>query len=361
MSRKYNFYAGPATLPYAVLEELKEEFLDYHGMGLSLVETSHRSKEYDQVHNDAISLVKELLGIGDDYTVMLLQGGATMQFTMLPMNLLHGGKSCDFTLTGVWAKKAYNDAVKLGKVNVVYDGEADSFTRLPGKNDLTVNQGSAYLHVTSNETIGGVQWHEWPEVGDMPMVADMSSDALSRPLPVEKFGVIYAGAQKNLGPAGMALVIMRNDLLESCSDDLTAYMSYKIHGPKNSLYNTPPVFAVWAFGKVMKWLKANGGLAGMAAINERKAQHIYGAMDTSNGFYRCPVPEEFRSLMNIVWRLPTEELEKMFIAQALEEGMIGLKGHRSVGGVRASTYNAMPEEGCKALAEFMGRFMAKHG
>ena len=361
MSRKYNFYAGPATLPLPVLEQIQSEFLDYKGMGMSLVETSHRSPEYDEVHNKAVSLVKELLGIGDEFSVMMLQGGATMQFSMVPMNLLNAGNSCDFTMTGAWAKKACADAKKIGNVNVVFDGSDANYMTLPEPDALQVDPNAVYLHVTSNETIGGIQWHKWPESGNVPLVADMSSDMMSRPLPMDRFGVIYAGAQKNLGPSGMALVVMRNDLLEKCNDNLTAYMSYKTHAPKNSLYNTPPVFSIWAFGLVMEWVKNNGGLTGMAALNEKKAAYLYDAMETSGGFYNCPVPGPHRSLMNVVWRLPTEELEKMFIAEAKAAGMVGLKGHRSVGGCRASIYNAMPEHGCQALADLMNTFAAKHG
>jgi len=361
MSRKYNFYAGPATLPLEVLEKLQAEFVDYQSMGLSLVETSHRSKEYDAVHGEALELTRELLGIGDTHTVMFLQGGATLQFSMVPMNLLGEGRSCALTMTGAWAKKALVDARKLGEVEVVFDDSENKFTKLPGPNDLTVSPEHVYLHVTSNETIGGVQWREWPEVGDVPLVADMSSDMMSRPLPMEKFGLIYAGAQKNLGPAGMALVIIRNDLLEQCRDDLTAYLSYKIHAAKDSLYNTPPVFAIWAYRHVMGWVAKQGGLEAMADRARKKAALLYGAMDESGGFYRCPVDPGCRSEMNVVWRLPTEELESKFVAEALIQGMIGLKGHRSVGGCRASIYNAMPPEGVQALADFMGEFVRRNG
>jgi len=361
MSRKFNFYAGPATMPLPVLERLEAEFLEYKGMGMSLVETSHRSKEYDKVHNDAIELVKELLGIGDSHTVMLLQGGATLQFSMIPLNLLHGGRTCSFAITGAWAKKAYFDATKVGNVEVVFDGAETNYMTLPGPADMAVDPDSVYLHLTSNETIGGVQWHQWPEAGNVPLVADMSSDMMSRALPMERFGIVYAGAQKNLGPAGVALVIMRNDILELCSDNLTAYLSYRTHAPKNSLYNTPPVFSIWAFGAVMQWLKETGGLAAAALRANEKAGLLYSAIDGSNGFYRCPVSPACRSKMNVVWRLPTEELEKRFLAETAVEGMVGLKGHRSVGGIRASIYNAMPAEGVEALAEFMREFLRTNG
>ena len=361
MSRKFNFYAGPATLPLPVLEKMSEQFVDYNGMGMSLIETSHRSKEYDEVHNQAIALVKELLGIGDEYSVMLLQGGATMQFSMIPLNLLHSGRGCSFTLTGAWAKKALADARKVGNVEVVFDGSGDNFMSLPKAGDLAVNPESVYLHVTSNETIGGLQWQDWPDAGNVPLVADMSSDMMSRPLPMDKFGLVYAGAQKNLGPAGMALVVMRNDLLDKCGDNLTAYLSYKTHAPKNSLYNTPPVFSIWAFKCVMEWLKESGGLTAAAQRADTKAGLLYDAMDSSGGFYRCPVDPVSRSKMNVVWRLPTEELEKKFLGEATAVGMVGLKGHRSVGGLRASIYNAMPTEGVEVLASFMKEFQRTNG
>ena len=355
--RKYNFFAGPSTLPVEVLEELKENMVDYKGMGMSLVETSHRSKEYDEVHNDAVSLVKELLGLPENYKVMFLGGGATLQFTMVPSNLLIGTKKADYTLTGSWAKKAYADAARLGNPVAVYDGKDNNYTELPAKVDIS--EGSSYLHITSNETIGGLQWKNWPETGDVPLVADMSSDIMSRPLPVEKFGLIYAGAQKNLGPAGTTLVIARDDLLErSAENSPTAYLDYSIHADKNSLYNTPPVFSIWAVMLVLKRLKALGGLEAVEKYNQEKAGLIYDAIDSSGGFYNCPVQKENRSLMNIVFTMENEDLEKDFVAKASEKGMVGLKGHRSVGGCRASVYNSMPMEGAKALADFMKDFAA---
>jgi phosphoserine aminotransferase len=356
MDRKLNFFAGPSTLPVEVLEELKENMVEYKGMGMSLVETSHRSKEYDEVHNEAVSLVKELLGLPDNYKVVFMGGGATLQFSMVPMNLLTGDRVCDYTLTGAWAKKAYDDAAKVGKANVVFDGKDSKYTKLPSS--VTPSAGSSYLHVTSNETIGGLQWKTWPETGNVPLVADMSSDIMSRPLPVEKFGLIYAGAQKNLGPAGTTLAIIRDDLLERSSDDLTAYLNYSIHADKNSLYNTPPVFSIWAVMLVLRRLKALGGLTAVEKANEEKAAFIYNAIDSSDGFFNCPVAKENRSMMNIVFTMANEELEKEFVAKAAAEGMVGLKGHRSVGGCRASVYNSMPKEGAKALADLMKDFAA---
>ena len=354
--RKYNFAAGPSTLPVSVLETLRDQMVDYQGEGLSLIEASHRSAAYDAVHTETLSLVRELLQVPDSHEVLLLQGGATLQFGMIAMNFMPAGGSCDAVMSGSWAKKAIADFEKLGKVNKVFDGKADNFTTLPG--DIKVSGDAAFVHITSNETIGGVQWKSFPKTGDVPLIADMSSDIMSRPLPIADFGMIYAGAQKNLGPAGAALVIIRKDLLERCPDTLPAYLSYKSHVDGNSLYNTPPVFAIWAMGEVLKWVKAQGGLKAMQELNEKKAGLVYGAMDASNGFYRCPVDPAVRSVMNVVFRLPSEELEAKFIAEAKAKGLIQLKGHRSVGGCRASLYNSMPLEGAEALAAFMKEFAA---
>lgn len=360
MNRVFNYFAGPATLPLEVLQKMEKDFVNYQGKGLSLIETSHRSAEYDAVHNRAVDLTKELLGITDSHTVMMIQGGATMQFGMIPMNLLGEGKKAAYVNTGAWAKKAIADAKKIGNVDVIWDGADNNYMSLPNVADLAIPEDAAYLHMTSNETIGGIQFQDWPDT-DVPIVADMSSDMMSRPLPIEKFGIIYAGAQKNLAPSGMTMVIMRNDLFDQCADGLPAYLSYKTHGPKNSLYNTPPVFTIWAFSNVMQWVMDNGGLEGMAARAEKKAGILYGAMDDSNNFYRCPVDPAVRSKMNVVWRLPTEELEAKFIGEAKEKGMLGLKGHRSVGGCRASIYNAHPVEGVETLAQFMRDFHKNNG
>ncbi|MFW6364353.1 MAG: 3-phosphoserine/phosphohydroxythreonine transaminase [Spirochaeta sp.] len=352
--RKYNFSAGPSTLPVSVLETLRDDLVDYQGMGLSLIEASHRSPEYDSVHTTTLSLVKELLKVPDTHEVLLLQGGATLQFGMIPLNFMKQGGTCDAVMSGSWAKKAIADAAKIGSVNKVFDGKDSSYTTLPEK--VSTTPGAAYLHITSNETIEGVQWKTFPDTGDVPLIADASSDIMSRPLPVEKFGMIYAGAQKNLGPAGVTLVIIRKDLLEQCPDTLPAYLNYKTHADKDSLYNTPPVFAIWAMGEVLKWIKSNGGLDGVQKLNDQKAKIVYDAIAGHGDFYRCPVDPKVRSNMNVVFRLPSEELEKQFISEAKEKGMIGLKGHRSVGGCRASLYNAMPVEGAQALAEFMDAF-----
>lgn len=360
MNRKYNFYAGPAALPVEVLKQIQEEMVDYKGMGLSLIETSHRSKEYDLVHNEAVSTIQELLGLPQNYKVVFLGGGATLQFSMVPLNFLTDGKTCDFTLTGSWAKKAYADAKKVGNVNVVFDGAEYKYMKLPDASSLKTNSDAAYLHITSNETIQGIQWQQFPDTGSVPLIVDMSSDMMSRPLPVEKFSMIYAGAQKNLGPAGVTLAIIRDDLLQRCPSTLTAYLNYKTHADSNSLYNTPPVFAIYALKLVMEWVKKQGGLTAMATLAEEKSSLLYNTIDQSNGYYSCPVEKANRSKMNVVFRLQNETLEKKFIEEATKEGMLGLKGHRSVGGCRASIYNAMPVEGVKALTDFMKNFAEKN-
>jgi phosphoserine aminotransferase len=360
MTRKFNFYAGPAIIPFPVLEQIEKEMKDYKGIGLSLIETSHRSKEYEEVHNSAMALLKELLKIPNNYQILFLGGGATMQFGMIPLNFLTKEKSCDFTLTGSWAEKAYKDAKKIGKVNVVFDGKSDKYMKLPAAATLKANPDSVYLHMTSNETIGGIEWPDWPDTGKVPIFADMSSDIMSRPLPIEKFGLIYAGAQKNLGPAGVTVVIIRQDLLALCPDTLPAYLNYNTHAKDNSLYNTPPVFSIYALKLVLEWVKNQGGVNAMKALADKRASMLYQVIDESNGYYSCPVDKASRSKMNIVWRLPSEEKETKFVDEAKKLGMLGLKGHKSVGGCRASIYNAMPVEGVMALADFMKDFQKKN-
>ncbi len=360
MARIFNFSAGPATLPVEVLQQAQQEFLDYQGKGFSLIEASHRGKEYEAVHTEAGRLIRELLGVPETYRILFLGGGATMQFGMIPMNILPSGGSCDMTVSGSWAKKALVDARRVGTVNVVYDGGDSGFTTLPAVSSVQSSPGSSYLHITSNETIEGLQWTDFPRT-EAPLVADMSSDIFSRPVPVDRFGLIYAGAQKNLGPAGVTIVIIREDLLERSPDSLPAYLDYRNHAKNDSLYNTPPVFSIYMVGLVLKWIAGTGGLAAMAERNHRKAQALYDAIQNSGDFYRCPVDPRYRSQMNVVFRLPSEDLEGRFIKEAAEKGMSGLKGHRSVGGIRASIYNAMPEEGVQALIQFMKEFSTKHG
>jgi len=378
MSRKHNFYAGPATMPLEVLEQLRDELVEYQGMGLSIIETSHRSKEYDALHNETIGLVKKLLKVPDNYKILFMQGGATLQFSMIPMNLLAGGKTADIAVTGAWAKKAQEDIKKYGTANVVFDGKANNYMALPKLKDLKLSANAEYLHICSNETIGGIQFKDFPKLA-VPYVADMSSDILSRPLPVENFGIIFAGAQKNLGPAGLTLVIIRDDILEKSPDSLGAYLSFKTHVTKVkgkdgaekteiSLYNTPPVFSVWALNKCLKWIEKMGGAEGMQKHNEAKAKLIYDAINASKGFFNCPVEEANRSTMNIVWTIKkpgldeaaTEALDKAFLKGAEALGMLGLAGHRSVGGFRASIYNACTKESCQALADYMADFAKKN-
>ncbi len=355
MARVYNFNAGPATLPLEALQEAQKNLVDYENTGLSLIETSHRSKDYDAVHSRATELIRETLGIPSGYAVLFLGGGATLQFGMVPMNLMASGGSADYTNSGSWAKKAIADARKIGTVHTVFDGSESAFTTLPASATVKSSPDSGYLHITTNETIEGVQWKKFPET-DAPLVADMSSDIMSRPVPVDRFGLIYAGAQKNLGPAGVTIVIIREDLLERAPDSLPAYLTYRTHARSDSLYNTPPVFPIYVVKLVLEWIQREGGLTAIAERNTRKAALLYDAIEGSQGFYRCPVDPRYRSEMNVVFRLPSEDLEKAFITEATAAGMIGLKGHRSVGGIRASIYNAMPEEGVAALVSFMSRF-----
>jgi phosphoserine aminotransferase len=361
MSRPVNFSAGPSMIPVEALESLAEDMVDYKGTGLSLVEVSHRGPVYDEVHQETISLIKELMGVPEGYSVLFVGGGATLQFSMLPMNLLLPGGGADYINSGAWAKKAIDEVKKVGKVNVIYDGSADKYMSLPDPSSVKATPGASYLHLTSNETIGGIQWKAFPDTGNVPLVADMSSDILSRPVDVSKFGVIYAGAQKNMGPSGVTVIIIRDDLLERSSDTLGSYLSYKVHAKANSLYNTPPVFPIWGIRLVLEGVKARGGAAAVAKDNETQAAELYRAIDESGGYYTCPVATGVRSSMNVVWRLADEDKEAVFIKEASAAGLIGLKGHRSVGGCRASIYNAMTMDGVERLTSFMADFAERHG
>ncbi len=356
MSHAKNFYAGPSVIPVSILEQIQKDMVDYKGSGLSLIETSHRSPEYNDVHYNALNLFREIFSIPENYKILFIGGGATLQFSMIPLNFLSGGRSCDFTLTGSWSMKAYEDAVKVGKVNIAYDGKENSYTTLPDPSSLKVTPGSSYLHLTSNETIGGIQWKDWPDTGDVPVICDMSSDIMSRAVPFEKFGMIYAGAQKNLGPSGLAVVIIREDMLNRCNPDITAYLDYRIHAKKDSLYNTPPVFPIYAMSLILEKVKAEGGLAQVEKRNREKSGMIYDVIDNSGSFYKSPVNPDVRSDMNVVFTMETEELEKEFIAEAKKRKMYGLKGHVSVGGCRASIYNSLPMEDVKALVDYMKEF-----
>jgi phosphoserine aminotransferase len=355
-NRIFNFSAGPCTLPLSALEKAQADFVDYRGAGMSLIEMSHRGKYYDEVHYEAIANIREVLNVPESHDVLFIQGGATLQFAMVPMNLMADGKSAEFINTGVWVKKAIADAEKMGSTRIIWAGEKENFTRIPARDEYKVGHDAAYVHICGNETIGGIEYHEYPNTGAVPLVADMSSHIMSRPIEWSKLELGFAGAQKNLGPAGLALVIMHRDLLDICKNGLPAYLSYKTHAGKDSLYNTPPVFSIYMMKLTLDWVKSAGGLAEMEKRAIARSGALYDTIDGADGWYRCPVDKESRSRMNVCFRLPTEELEAKFIAEALEENFSGLKGHRSVGGCRASMYNAMPVEGAERLAEFMQKF-----
>ncbi|MFC0213031.1 3-phosphoserine/phosphohydroxythreonine transaminase [Paenibacillus chartarius] len=360
-NRAYNFNAGPAALPLEVLERAARELVEYQGIGMSVMEISHRSKEYEALNDETQALIRELFGVPSGYKVLFLQGGASTQFAMIPMNLLTPGKSGSYVLTGAWAEKAYKEAKLFGDVSVAASTEADKFMRMPAVSEIVVDPNTAYLHLTSNETIEGTQFAEFPDTGSVPLIADMSSDILSRPVDVSKFSLIYAGAQKNLGPSGVTVVIVRDELVEASPKGLATMLRYDIHAKNNSLYNTPPAYSVYMMNRVLQWLRDNGGVAAMEKRNIEKTDLIYNAIDNSGGFYRGAAQPGSRSRMNITFRLASEELEKQFIKESEQQGFVGLKGHRSVGGLRASTYNAVPLESCKALAEFMSDFQRRNG
>ncbi len=357
-TRPYNLYAGPAILPLEVMERAREELLDYGQTGLSILESSHRGKTYDQIHKDAIADLRELLAVPDTYSVLFLQGGASLQFGMIPMNFLRGGKA-DYVDTGEWAQKAIKEARLFGEVHIAASSEDKNFSSVPALNELEISPDARYLHLCSNETIGGIRWPAFPDTGDVPLIADMSSEICSRVIDVGRFSIIYAGAQKNLGPAGVTVVIISREMLEKCPDDLPTMLNYRTHADKESLYNTPPAFSIYLVGLVLKWLKKRGGIEAMEALNNRKAALLYGKIDDGN-FYRGTAAVEDRSIMNVTFRLPTEELEAAFVEEGKKAGFVGLKGHRSVGGIRASIYNAFPLEGVEALVRFMGEFEERH-
>ncbi|KGR90806.1 MFS transporter [Ureibacillus massiliensis 4400831 = CIP 108448 = CCUG 49529] len=358
--RAYNFNAGPSALPLEVLEKAQQELVNYNGSGMSIMEMSHRSKDYDAVHNEAIARLKKLFSIPENYEVLFLQGGASLQFTMVPMNFLTEGKTASYVLTGSWSEKALKEAKLFGQPVEAASSKENKYRNIPALNDIKFNADDAYVHLTSNNTIYGTEWVEFPDTGDVPLVADMSSDILSRPVDVSKFGIIYAGAQKNLGPSGVTVVIIRKDLLEKANTNIPTMLKYTTHADSNSLYNTPPAFGIYMLGEVLKWVENQGGLEAVQKRNEEKAKLIYDVIDSSNGFYKGHATPESRSLMNITFRVADEELEKKFLAEAKEAGFVGLNGHRSVGGCRASAYNAVPVETCKALADFMVEFQNKN-
>jgi phosphoserine aminotransferase len=358
--RIFNFSAGPAVMPLPVLEEAQRDLVSLPGVGMSVMEISHRSKAFEDLLSRAISDVRELAGLDESFKVLMLQGGASLQFSMVPMNLLGAGQTADYIDTGTWADKAIKEAKKVGKVNVTGSTKTDNYNRIPAPHEIALTDGAAYVHLTSNNTIEGTEWRELPQVGDAPLVADASSNIFSRPMDFRRLGLLYAGAQKNLGPSGVTLVIVRDDLLGRSADSLATMLNYKVQAENNSLYNTPPTFGIYLLGLTMTWIKSLGGLAGIAAINERKAGKLYAEIDRT-GFYRGTAQKDSRSLMNVTFRLPSEELEKRFDKEATAAGLDGLKGHRSVGGMRASLYNAFPEAGVDALVDFMREFERTRG
>ncbi|CAK8716220.1 Phosphoserine aminotransferase [Candidatus Electrothrix gigas] len=360
--RIYNFSPGPATLPYSVLEEAAQDIVNFKDKGIGLIEMSHRSKEFMAVADEAEALVRELLAVPENYKVLFLQGGASSQFFMVPMNLLGSGKKATYLNTGTWAKKAIKEAKFFGDIDVAYSSEESSFNRVPEEGEYSVDAASEYLYLCSNNTIYGTQFASFPEKvsekGKM-LVCDMSSDIFSRPLDISRFGIIFAGAQKNMGPAGVTLVIIREDLLDCTPENVPTMLRYKTHADKGSMFNTPPTFAIYCVGRVLTWLKEQGGVAALQKRNEHKAALLYDAIDGSD-FYRGHAEKASRSLMNVTFNLPTPELEAQFIAEAAAIGLDGLKGHRSIGGCRASIYNAFPEEGVKKLVDFMAEFAPKN-
>ncbi len=365
MAQKYdriwNFNAGPAAVPLEALEAIHEKWFNYEGAGMAVLEMSHRGKEYDAIHANTKALIKKLLGLDDSWHVLFLQGGASTQFGMIPMNFLQGG-TADYINTGTWSTKAIKEAKLFGNVNVAFDGNTVEFKRLPKQDELNLTADAKYVHITSNNTIKGTQFFDFPETNGVPMLCDASSDIMSHPLDMDKFTMIYAGAQKNLGPSGVTLVLLRDEFLQTAkTDGLITMLKYSTHTEKDSLYNTPNTFGIYFMGEVLKWVEANGGLVGMEKMNREKADTLYGFMNESDGYYNCPIAEDSRSFMNVCFRLPNEELEAKFIKDGRAAGFNGLKGHRSVGGCRVSMYNATSPEAIKALVEFMKDFMANNG
>jgi phosphoserine aminotransferase len=358
--RVFNFAAGPAVLPVPVLEEIQRDLLALPGVGMSILEISHRSKTFESILEQAEADIRALGSVPPNYRVLFLQGGASMQFSMVPMNLLPQGATADYIDTGSWAEKAIKEAKKVGSVNIAGTTAADKYSRVPAQSELKLTPGAAYVHMTSNNTIEGTEWKTLPEVGGAPLVSDTSSDMFSRPIDISRHALIYAGAQKNMGPAGVTVVIIRDDLLARSQKSLPTMLNYAVHAENKSLYNTPPAFAVYALGLVMKWLVRQGGLEAVAAANARKAARLYAEIDRT-GFYRGTARADSRSLMNVTFRLTSEALENAFVKESAAAGLDGLKGHRAVGGMRASIYNAFPEEGVDALVAFMREFERKNG
>jgi phosphoserine aminotransferase len=360
MNRIFNFSAGPAVLPLPVLEEAQRNLVELPGVGMSVLEISHRSKAFEDILAKTEADVRALGKVPANYKVLFLQGGASLQFSMVPLNLLTPGATADYIVTGGWSQKAVKEAQRVGTVNIAATTESENFSRIPRQDEIKLTPGAAYVHMTTNNTLFGTEWPAEPAVGDAPLVADTSSDMFSRPIDVAKYGLIYAGAQKNLGPSGVTLVIIREDLLARSQKSLHTMLNYAVHAENGSMYNTPPCFGIYLMGLVMKWGLAQGGLEAINAANQRKADKLYAEIDRS-GFYRGTADKASRSRMNITFRLPSEDLEKAFVKESTAAGLDGLKGHRSVGGMRASIYNAFPEAGIDALVAFMQEFEKTNG
>ncbi|GAB4296676.1 MAG: 3-phosphoserine/phosphohydroxythreonine transaminase [Ignavibacteriaceae bacterium] len=359
--RIYNFSAGPAVLPEEVLLEAQKDLFALPGVGMSVLEISHRSKTFDSIISEAKENLKKLLDIPDDYSILFLQGGASLQFSMVPLNLMPPKNKADYIVTGSWSKKAVKEAKRVGSVNIASSTEESKFNRIPEQSELNLDPGASYVHFTSNNTIYGTQFHSEPDTGSVPLVCDASSDILHKKIDVKKYALIYAGAQKNMGPAGVTLVIIRKDMLERSQDSLHTMLNYKTHADAGSLYNTPTTFGIYIIQLVTRWLLKNGGLEKMYQINKQKADILYKCIDESGGFYRGHAEKGSRSLMNVTFNLPNEELEKKLVDEATKAGFSGLKGHRSVGGLRASIYNAFPVKGVEELAAFMKEFQKRNG
>jgi phosphoserine aminotransferase len=362
MARVINFYAGPAALPVEVLKKAQEEMIEWRGTGMSVMEISHRSKEYEAMHNEAQALFKELCGMGENWQILFLQGGASTQFYMVPLNFLTKDKTADYILTGAWSQKALKEAKRItSNLGITTTEDNKVFRRIPKQGELKLNPKAEYVHVTSNNTIFGTQWREFPNTGGVPIFCDMSSDIFSRKFDPSKFGLIYAGAQKNLGPSGVTVVAIRKDMLEKANKDLPTMLAYQTHAADNSLYNTPPCYSIYILNLTLNWLKNFGGLPAMEKENAAKAKTLYDAIDGSGGYYNCPVEKDARSWMNVVFRLKSEPLEEKFAKDGKAAGFIGLKGHRSVGGIRVSMYNANRLDAVNAMVGFMKDFQKKNG
>ncbi len=361
--RVINFNAGPAGLPLPALERARDELLDFQGSGMSIMEHSHRGKEYESVHGEAISLLTGLLGIPDTHQVLFLTGGASQQFAQVPMNFLPPGTSADYLMTGVWSEKALDEAKLVGQARIAATTVLPDkrYVRVPRQDELQLDPKAAYVHLTSNNTIYGTQWHHWPDVGNVPLVADMSSDFLWKPMDVSRFAFLYAGAQKNLGPSGVLIAVARKDFIARGRKDIPKIFRYSTHAENNSLYNTPPTLAIYLCRNVLAWVKQVGGLEQLEKWNREKGELLYGALDKHAGFYQAPVERESRSYMNVVFKLPTPELDEKFVAEAKKAGMVGLKGYRTMGGIRASTYNAVTVDHVRTLVSFMEEFVRKNG